>query len=103
MPMLRGLLAELRSWVFEDLNASREHQLSKQGGQNHLQKSCVFAFLYALLDQLQGLFQILPVNGILNLVVAPEEHGVVRGRHCDELLLELDSIHSANSVFYILC
>lgn len=104
MPVSRVMLArELKSRAFEGLCTSRGHQLSKQGGQTHLQKTCVFTFLYALLDQLQGLFQILPVNGILDLVVAPEEHGVVGGRHSDGLLLELDSTHSAYRVVCILC
>lgn len=53
----------------------------------YLQEPCILALLHSFLNQLQGLLQILPVNGILDLVVAAEKNRVVDGRHCEELPL----------------
>ena len=51
----------------------------------HLQKPRVFALLHALLDKLQRLLEILRINGILDLVVAPLKNSVVGGRHHGEV------------------
>lgn len=48
-----------------------------------LQESRILALFHALLDQLQGLLHVLRVNGILDLVVAPQKHRVIVGAHGD--------------------
>lgn len=47
----------------------------------HPQKPRILALLDALLAELQRLLQVLPVNGILDLLVAPVEDGVAGGGH----------------------
>jgi len=57
---------------------------NRKGKNTHPQKPRVLALLHALLDKLQRLLEILRINGILDLVVAPLEDGVVGGRHHGE-------------------
>jgi hypothetical protein len=49
----------------------------------YLEKSRVLSFFHAFLDELQSLLQVLPINGVLDLLVPPMEHGVVGGRHSE--------------------
>lgn len=49
------------------------------GIDTYFQKPRVLSFLDAFINQLQRLLKILPVNGILNLLVPPIEHGVIGG------------------------
>lgn len=51
----------------------------------YLQKTCILPLLHSLLDELQGLLQILPVNSILDLIVAAEKHRVIDRYHGEEL------------------
>lgn len=62
--------------VAQMANAAR----MERNGWEYLQEYRVFPLLHPFLDQIQGLFQVLAVNGILDLLVPPLEHGVV-GSH----------------------
>lgn len=43
----------------------------------HFQEARVLSFFDAFIDEVQRLLQVLAVNGVLNLFIAPLEHDVV--------------------------
>lgn len=59
----------------------------------YLQKPRILPLLHALLDKLQRLLEILHINGILDLVIAPLEDGVVGGRHHGEVGVGLGALY----------
>lgn len=67
----------------ESMSTSADHFRSRQYG-TYIEESCVFPFFHALFNQLQGLLQVLAVNGILDLLVAPVEYGVTGGHGGEE-------------------
>lgn len=55
-------------------------------GREYLQKEGILPLLHPLLNQIQSLFQVLPVNGILDLLVPTLEHGIFGGHGGDNEL-----------------
>lgn len=80
------------------MTVRKEHQFCKP----HLHKPRILPLLYTLLDKLQGLLQILRVNGILDLFIAPLKNGFIGGRHYSDLCaggnaaLWMQPIHHSN-------
>lgn len=57
----------------------------------YLQKDSILPLLHPLVNQIQSLFQVLPVNGILDLLVPTLEHGIF-GSHGGDNELSLTKV-----------